>query len=385
MRRFSWDTNMHRLRKRAAAFAASATIVLVVVAVVRLLAVDGDVPAESAAANPPHPAESDSAEANAAVADVKAERSPFAKPEPASREEPRQEPDLSVLPPDLAPIADEEAHVRVRLAAVRKAGPGAGPKMVRALFDILDHSKVNETVRNEICNVLGRDEAPGVVEKLVAHLGKMVRDKGHSPLWRDYCTQHLRDCYVRRGVAEALDGIRWAASEAEEPKVRSAGLYSLGLLAREMKWTAGNSDGGNDDGAAARPGEAPDVLKQIGTELHAALDAAQHVDTRTNAVRAAYVAGRRDFIPAIRKLLVDTNEPLQLRNACASVLGQFRDPGSIPALEAAAKSGPSRLKKTAERSLKKIREQPHVARRDAEPQEAPAIVKPKDDDNAPHF
>ncbi|MHC5057674.1 MAG: HEAT repeat domain-containing protein, partial [Planctomycetota bacterium] len=246
---------------------------------------------------------------------------------------------------------------------------------------ILDHSKVNETVRNEICNVLGRADDPGVAGKLVAHLDKMLRDKGHSLLWRDYCTQHLRECYVRRGLTEVLEGLRWAASKSDEPKVRSAGLYSLGLLAREMKWTGDD----NDNDPAARAGEAPTVLEEIETQFHAALDPGQHVDVRTNAVRAACVADRRDFIPAIRKLLADDKEPLQLRNACASVLGQFRDPGSVPALETAAKSGPSRLTRTAERSLRNIRKQPHGATRDAKVEETPPAAKTQDVGKAPHF
>jgi len=367
---------MHRLRKHAAVFVASVTIALVVVVVVCLRAGDGDAPAESVAAVPSPVAESDPAEATeeaAAVAEVPSQELPPSQP--------REEPDLSALPPGLAAVVDEDAHVSIRLAAVRKAAAGFRPETVRALLDILDHSKINETVRNEICNVLGRAKDQDVAGQLVAHLDKMVRDGGHSPLWRDYCTQHLQVSYVRRGVTEALAGIRWAASEAEEPKVRSAGLYSLGLLAREMKWTGEDKD--ND--LAKRAPDAPGVLKQIETELHAAFAPEQHVDVRTNAVRAALVADRRDFIPAIRKLLADDKQPLQLRNACASVLGQFRDPGSVPALEAVAKSGPSRLTKTAARSLKNIREQFHVAGRDAEPEKAPATVKPKDNDKAPHF
>ena len=369
---------MPGLRRYAAAvLAAILAVAFVVTVAVRRPAGDGDTPGKSVAVIP-HTHASDlakAAEESPALVQAPSLGSPPSPP----GEGPRQEPDLSALPSDLAAIADEDARVHTRLVAVRRAG--AGPETVSALFDILDHSKLNETVRNEICNALGRARDRDVVGKLVAHLDKMVRDKGHSPLWRDYCTQHLQVSYVRHGVTEALGSLRWAASEAEEPKVRSAGLYSLGLLAREMKWLGEESD--ND--LAARAPDAPDVLKQIETQLHVAFAPEQHVDVRTNAVRAAFVADRRNFIPAIRKLLADDKQPLQLRNACASVLGQFRDPGSVPALEAAAKSGPKRLTKTAERSLKKISEQPHVAGPDAGVEEAPTTVKPQDAGEPPPF
>jgi hypothetical protein len=323
--------------------AAAATVALVAAVVAWLHADVGEMPGETAPTAAFRTIESDPAETVEGAA--AGEESPRAEPESESHEGRRQEPDLSRLPPGLARIADEGLPHEARDAAVRDLRRDPSPETIQGLLVILDSSQMDPTIRNNVVNYLHEHGDSGLQSRLVAHLGEMLRDTGHSALWRDYCVQHLRVCCEQSGDAEALKSVQWAAAKADQEQVRRVGLYSLGLLARNLKWTEGKGD----VEASMR------VLAQVDQLIDEGLRSVQSLEVRTNAMRTAYIADRRAFIPEIRRLLADENEHSMARNVAASVLGQFGDRESIEILELTTRSGDERLRNTAARSLEMIR------------------------------
>lgn len=283
------------------------------------------------------------------------EAAPAATPAESTMPHAWPHPSAEALPAELAPLANESLSLDARDALLRRLPGTLTPETAQGILDLLDMPGVHATVRNNAANRLAATGDAALQERLVALLDDMVRDPGHSAEWRDYCVQHLRGAYERTGSAGALAAVSWAATEisgesltGEERRVRMTALYSLGIIARTLR----------ERGAEANPtGDAHKVNAQLVSEITEALDPAnvKAADVGANAVRTACIAGMRDLVPKFRRMLGDEKEPVQVRIALASVLGQFRDAESLPMLKELARSAEGGVKAAAERSARMIR------------------------------
>ena len=201
----------------------------------------------------------------------------------------------------------------------------------------MDRSR-NETARNNAANELRRRDDP----RLVDDLTRMLWDERETPKWRNYCVQHLSNCYEERPDSSILDTM-FKAAESDEKVVKMCAIWSLARIA-----TPRFGSTAIDEAKTER------IRKLALAALH---DENAHFLIRQTGVQSCARLGLTEALPDIRKIAVsEDTKPRHLRIVAVAALGELKDAESTALLERLAKAATGQLRAAAELALKRIRE-----------------------------
>jgi HEAT repeat protein len=230
------------------------------------------------------------------------------------------------------------------LSALGGEGPSAealkaDPELARrhqdrvdALRWLLHQANVNDTLRNEIANLLREWRVP----TLARDLTRMSQDEAQGERWRAWCLQHLAEQCLERHDPEALEGLE-AGLTSKSPTVRRQALFSLARL------------GGANDWRRTDPARFARLRREIEGDLERddegvvvnAVDAAVQLRLTEATRRIEAVAGNERMGPATRICAVNG-------------LGELGDTESQGVLYHCLETGGQRLKEQANVALQKI-------------------------------
>lgn len=183
----------------------------------------------------------------------------------------------------------------------------------------------------------------------------MLWDEKETPKWRNYCVQHLYQCYEDKPDAAILDTL-FKAVDANEKMVRICAVWSLALVATP-----------NDKS------KAPDseTLKRIQAVALAALrEKDAHFLITEAGVQSCARLGLTEALPEIRALASSgQTKPEHLRIVSVAALGDLKDTESIPLLEKFSKEATGQLQSAAKLALKRIIEAEKADTKSATPVE----------------
>ncbi len=243
-------------------------------------------------------------------------------------------------------IRPEEGYQRVNvsaaLAALEKLDPEKLTKeQIEALRWSLFEPKANETIRNNTANILLKAKD----ERLAGALAAQLKDLKQTPLWRNYCVQHLEAGYRNlKKDPKVLEAIHQAAHDPDE-SVRDVCLLHLSRTAVSDEWEASS----------------PHWFKRTVELTEKYLEGSER--TQIERISGIYASGRLGLVSKAKRLtslLSNTSSPLGIRKAAATALGQLvvnKDLNeadrkeALSALEAAVKDRNRLLRGMAERSL----------------------------------
>jgi len=230
------------------------------------------------------------------------------------------------------------------------------PKVLEALRSLLKEPGEDDALRNLVANKLRECGEP----HLVSDLTEMLWDEKETPKWRNYCVQHLYQCYEDKPDPAILDTL-FKAAETEEKMVRICAVWSLARVATPRD-------------ANKRPGT--ETLEKIrATALAALREKDAHFLIMTAGVQSCARLGLTEALPDIR-VLASSNDtkPASLRIAAVAALGDLKDTESIPLLERLSKEATGQLQSAAELALKRLNE----AKARGETTEPPGPERPED-------
>ena len=237
-----------------------------------------------------------------------------------------------------SPALDKSARTIERMKAV-DALPRIQPsEAMSALHSILKEPSEDEALRNLVANKLRECGDPN----LVADLTAMLWDENETPKWRNYCVQHLYQCYADKPDPAVLDTL-FQAAEADERMVRICAVWSLARVATP-----------HDKSKA--PGE--ETLGKIrALALLALREKDAHFLITTAGVQSCARLGMAEALPDIRALASsDGTKPVSLRIAAVAALGELKDTESLPLLERLSREAAGQLQLAARLALKRISE-----------------------------
>ena len=186
-----------------------------------------------------------------------------------------------------------------------------------------------EVLRNEVLNLLGTWDA----EWLVADLSEMMIAPAQSPIWREYCVQHIGHHYKKHRDSESLKVVD-AASKSDDYSIKDQALFSLAVLAKEFDWRSNE---------AKRFDQFDDLLRKVLSEPESKQ---LPQSTVVSALRAAAQAELKDLAPAAEQLAMDEKRKIEVRVAAVQALGIIGRTESLRVLEFCNKSTNSVLAKT---------------------------------------
>ena len=224
--------------------------------------------------------------------------------------------ELEEIPPDASPAVVDGILGRLAMEDA-SAFPGMSKAEVRAL-------------RNDTLNALLRQKTHP--PQLVSFLIGQVSDEAMDPVWRDYCLQHLADCFRQLpeespARAEIVSALLHAASDLTSPM---AGTALLGL-----------------DAVAAR-----DSFEFALSE--AVKSARTCAPTRITAVRLAGHHRLVALLPDVRRFAADAGTAVLIRLAAIASLGEMGDGEDAALLEELSNAGGERVGQAAASALARL-------------------------------
>jgi HEAT repeat protein len=228
------------------------------------------------------------------------------------------------IDPGLAGLVNRDAGIDARISAdiSSKIPSVKDARDFPALIEVLCDVKDDDTVRNEVANLLTRSKCPDLVDALI----KVLNAPEEKARFRSFCIQHLWMNYKDAGKDERIKimgALEQALSDKDVPVRREALL----ALVRErqpkaqelaIKWLSDPESNG----------------------------------VRDLAIRCVKDLDLRDQIPTVRKYLRDADEPTRI--AAIVALSQWGDQESRPAFEEAASSKSVRLQRAGTLALKTL-------------------------------
>ena len=228
-----------------------------------------------------------------------------------------------------------------RLRAVHALGTDLSADEVKALFALLDRKDGEDALsadelnglKNDVVNALKKQTKPPA--DLASNLAAMYEEASHDEVWRDYCIQHLGDCY---------------------PSIASSNDQAM---ARQVLWSAADAKGGTIPGTAmlalcglaGRPGFDQGLI--AAKALAMVKDEVAGNPGRMTALQVCARLGNRQVLPAARSL-VGSSASVMLRISAIGCIGILGDASDKPLLEKQAASSDRRLRVAAESALKKL-------------------------------
>ncbi len=262
-------------------------------------------------------------------------------------------------------IRPEQGFKRAEVAAANRTldkldAENLTPAQVEALRWALFEKKANETVRNNIANLLLKAKDARLAGALTAQL----KDLNQTPTWRNYCIQHLEAGYRTHQQHDAiLRAIHHAARTDPDESVRDVGLLQLSRLAVEFDWKYSK----------------PEWHARVVTLVRQFLELPERTDgpggatvqngsgrTATEKISGIRAAGRLKLVALtshITGLLNNTQNALGVRKAAVTELARLTsNPGittedraaAKEAIKAAAASSNARLRSLAQNALKEL-------------------------------
>ena len=178
-------------------------------------------------------------------------------------------------------------------------------------------------------------------EHLVSDLTEMLWDENETPKWRNYCAQHLYNCYEKEPDPGILDTL-FEAAECDEKLVRICAVWSLARAA-----TPRDESRKPDEETAAR-------IREMALSALREKDA--HFLITTAGVQSCARLGLVEALPEIRKLAADDGtKPTHLRVVAVAALGDLGNEEDMVLLERLVAGPGKRIKNAAEHALKKVR------------------------------
>jgi len=259
------------------------------------------------------------------------------------------------IPESLARVFDESRDLITRMKAVDALSDSQPPEALAALRWLLREAGGSEALRNNVANRLRECGE----EHLSGDLTEMLWNENETPKWRNYCVQHLYNCFEEEPDTAILDTLS-EATKAGEKMVRICAIWSLVRLATPRDKTTA-------------PGESF-LARTRHTALAALREKNAHFLIRTAGVQSCARLGLEVALPDIRNLAADqSTKPTHLRVVSIAALGDLGDAADLPLLERLAESSRGQLKSAAALAAKKIKKLPRKAKRETEPaREAPA-------------
>jgi hypothetical protein len=244
-----------------------------------------------------------------------------------AKSSPLAEPPYSVpktVDPELSGLVNREARIDERISAdISSKIPRVKDAMdFPALLGVLCDVKDDDTVRNEVANLLTRSKCPGLVDALI----KVLNAPEEKARFRSFCIQHLWMNYKDAGKddrTKIMGALEQALSDKDMPVRREALL----ALVRERQPKA----------------------QELGVKW---LSDPKGNGVRDLAIRCVKDLDLRDQIPTVRKYLRDSDEPTRI--AAIVALSQWGDQESRPAFEEAANSKSVRLQRAGTLALKTL-------------------------------
>jgi hypothetical protein len=223
-----------------------------------------------------------------------------------------------------------------RMKAVDSLTPQQASESVAHLTWLLLKNDENEALRNNIANKLRECGDPN----LVSNLTTMLWNEQETPKWRNYCVQHLYQCYEDKPDPAILDTL-FKAAECDEKMVRICAVWSLACVA-------------TPDDKAKVPDE--ETLKKIQTVALAALrEKDAHFLITEAGVQSCARLGLNEALPEIRALAASNEtKPEHLRIVSVAALGDLKDTESIPLLEKLSKDATGQLQSAARLALTRL-------------------------------
>jgi hypothetical protein len=232
-------------------------------------------------------------------------------------------------------IGDPRAGLERQLGAVRGLGPRLRRKLVLDAIAVLRDPRVREVVRNDL---LGRLELQAEARGLLARpLLEMWDDSRHSPLWRNYCLQHMAPVWELEPAArQEIEVLLFEVAGKAAGLDGATAMRSLHRIGARDEQVAGRLRG-LAAGLLPAGGKRPDAERLV-TALH---------------VLAG--AGDGSVLGPARRLAADTKARARVRMAAMSVLGRIGERRDAELLEELAGSTRSRVKTAAEKNLGLLR------------------------------
>jgi HEAT repeat protein len=261
------------------------------------------------------------------------------------------QPDRRYVPPA---VRDKNLQTLVnRHAENRLSGdisariPEASPEDFPALLKVLQDPEDDDTVRNEVANLLRRSKCPGLPQALL----QVLDNPAEQPRFRSFAMQHLGGVFsdMDDDARQPFLARIQAALADKHYQVRSQALQNL---LRQKDPQAGRTAAKwLTDYPPAPPvlnpgGTPPNPEAERGTLVKQAIECVQALDLK-------------EYIPSVRKLAHDANPVVAI--AAIVALANWRDAASLPVMQAAAQSKDPRLQACAQAALERMKGkvQPH--------------------------
>jgi len=227
--------------------------------------------------------------------------------------------------PALAPLVNRTLKINERIPPdiTSRIPTVARPEDIPVLVATLGDTREDDTVRNEVANLLERSNYPRLADELL----KVLDSQGEGPRFRAFAAQHLAMMMARKDDQQGKIRQRLrSALDDRDVEVRREALLAL---------------------ARQKDPEA------VGTVVRLLTSTDKDAESmRDLAIHCAGSLNLREQVAAIRTYLRDSNEVIRI--AAIVVLSQWGDEASRPAFEEAAKSGTARLQRAGKAALDRL-------------------------------
>jgi len=247
---------------------------------------------------------------------------------------------LSTPPDRLAPLFDRQTAYLARVRCLDEVSPSLSDDETYALLQLIHYparqsglrAEESDAFRNVLANALKASALN--TDTFAEHLMAMFQDQTESPVWRDYCIQHLGSIWAglsehRKGYARKL---LWQATRDETGAIAGTALLAL------------YHNAGQDIIDVQRVGDAA---------VEMAADPSVKPAVRLTALQVAAALDDKRIIDTARLLLAGEGD-IHLKMSALATIGTQGDTSDIPALSQYAKSHDIRLRTAARVALKKL-------------------------------
>ena len=219
--------------------------------------------------------------------------------------------------PLLARLVDSKikAYVRLNLDIQTRIPSVKNPEDYPALVYCLKDISEEDTIRNEVANLLKRSHYPGLANALI----DVLDNPSEKPRFRSFAVQHLGELSAT-GESSILAKLRQCLDD-KDAEVRREALLAL-------------------------------VRQKDDSASQAAVRQLADVETRDLAIRCVRELDLREQIPNVRKYLNDSNEVVRI--AAIVALSQWFDDESRTAFDDAAASKSMRLQSAGAAALARL-------------------------------
>jgi HEAT repeat protein len=227
----------------------------------------------------------------------------------------------------LGKLVNRQAKVSERISAdmTSRFPAVTDPADQAALAKVLEDAKDDDTVRNEVANLLRRSKYPGLEDSLI----RVLKNPEEKERFRAFAVQHLGVSFTQAGLekrevyGQELRGLL----NDRDTSVKRESLLALVLAKDETgketaeKWLVEKS-------------ESADKMRDL-------------------TIRCIRELGLKQYLPQLRELAASPNEPVKI--AAIVTLSEWKDVESKKIFEEAANSSSARLKGAGKMALQKLK------------------------------